>query len=115
MSSRKRPKCHELHVHQGLPLPCLLSVWGGSDRHVDAPGEAIFLTNDENTSTMSDIPKCCLSGHLHEGTPKGKETKLGSMNAYVTGDEKNKARTILYLVDIFGYDLPSTLLLQSMF
>ena len=59
------------------------------------------------------LSECCTSGHLHEGTPKGKEGKLGNLDAYFTGDEANKSKTILYLVDIFGYKLVNARLLAD--
>jgi len=65
------------------------------------------------TVNLEGIKDCCTSGHLHEGTPKGREAKLGNLDAYITGDESNKSKTLLYLVDIFGYKLNNARLLAD--
>ncbi|KAK4695928.1 carboxymethylenebutenolidase, partial [Phenoliferia sp. Uapishka_3] len=59
------------------------------------------------------LGECCASGHLHEGTPNGKVIKLHDLDVYVTGDESNKAKTVVYLTDIFGYDLNNARLLAD--
>ena len=52
-----------------------------------------------NTAGLSD---CCVSGHLHSGQPKGQYGPLGDtgLDAYVTGSESNKSKTIIFLTDI---------------
>lgn len=66
-------------------------------------------------SNTEGISSCCLSGHLHEGTPKGKYGPLGNtgLDAYVTGDESNKSKTVLFIPDIFGVKLPNAQLLAD--
>lgn len=50
-------------------------------------------------SEQTQVKSCCVSGHIHEGTPKGKFETLHGLNTYVTG---SGAATIVFLPDIFG-------------
>ncbi|ORY87804.1 Alpha/Beta hydrolase protein [Protomyces lactucae-debilis] len=59
------------------------------------------------------VGQCCSTGFTWDGKPVGSETKLASMDAYVTGD--NKDRTILICPDIFGWKLNNTRLLADHF
>ena len=54
---------------------------------------------------------CCRTGFLWNGTPSGKEGKLTSKNAYITGD--NADRAILLCHDAFGWKLNNTRLLAD--
>jgi len=53
----------------------------------------------------------CKAGFAWDGKAAGKETKLGDLNAYVTGDNKNVA--ILIIHDIFGWTLPNVRLIAD--
>lgn len=66
-------------------------------------------------STQVGMSSCCLSGALHNhATPKGHEIKLGDLPCYVAEPEgKSKSQTLIFLTDIFGYDLPNTRLLAD--
>ncbi|KAI9058113.1 alpha/beta-hydrolase [Trametes sanguinea] len=44
----------------------------------------------------------CVSGSVHSGTPKGTETKIGGVDAYVVGDADSQ-RIIFIGCDIFGW------------
>ncbi|KAI5478693.1 hypothetical protein MNV49_004720 [Pseudohyphozyma bogoriensis] len=59
------------------------------------------------------LSSCCVTGHLHEGTPKGSVEKLYGVDAYVTGDESNKNKTILFITDVFGFALNNARLLAD--
>ncbi|KAI0754699.1 alpha/beta-hydrolase [Daedaleopsis nitida] len=54
----------------------------------------------------------CVSGSVHDGTPKGTEIKIGDVPAYVTGDEDSK-RIVVIGVDIFGWRFVNTRLLAD--
>ncbi|EIW59430.1 alpha/beta-hydrolase [Trametes versicolor FP-101664 SS1] len=54
----------------------------------------------------------CINGSLHTGTPVGSETKVGGVNAYVTGDEKS-SRIIIIGADIYGWKFVNTRLLAD--
>lgn len=54
---------------------------------------------------------CCRKGFRWNGTPTGKVTKLGEHDAYVTGD--NKERAILVCHDAFGWAFNNTRLLAD--
>jgi len=56
---------------------------------------------------------CCISGHLHNGTPEGKVEKIAGLDVYVTGDPANKSKTILFVTDVFGYHLPNAQILAD--
>ncbi|KAL1311088.1 hypothetical protein AAFC00_001296 [Neodothiora populina] len=57
---------------------------------------------------MSD---CCKSGYKWDASPSGKETKLGSNNAYVTGSNPDAAIMIVH--DVFGWTLPNVRVLAD--
>ena len=62
------------------------------------------------------LSECCISGHLHEGTPEGSITKIAGLDAYeVWPASRSKAKTILYLSDIFGWELNNARLLADEF
>lgn len=60
---------------------------------------------------------CCMSGQLHNhASPTGTETTIGDVKAYVAEPEsKDKSRTLIFLTDIFGYELPNTRLLADLY
>jgi len=70
------------------------------------------MSSEQQSTGLSD---CCTSGHLHEGTPNGTVGPLPgtTMEAYFTGETSNKARTILFVTDIFGFALNNTRLLAD--
>jgi dienelactone hydrolase len=55
----------------------------------------------------------CITGSVHTGNPVGKETTIADRPTYVTGS--NKTNALLYLTDVFGYDLPNHRLLADTF
>lgn len=61
------------------------------------------------------MSSCCLSGQLHNhATPTGTETTIGDLKAYVAEPEgKDRSKTLVFLTDIFGYELPNTRLLAD--
>ena len=54
----------------------------------------------------------CVAGSVHQGTPLGKEVKVGGIDAYVVGPEDSK-RIIVIGVDIFGWKFVNTRLLAD--
>jgi len=59
---------------------------------------------------MSGISECCVSGHLHEGKPKGAVSEINGLKTYIAKPENgSKDKTILFITDIFGYQLPVAL------
>lgn len=57
------------------------------------------------------VSKCCVTGFLWEGAPVGQTTKLGNNDAYVTGDNPDKA--VLFIHDLFGWTFPNVRLLAD--
>lgn len=65
-------------------------------------------------STGVGMSSCCLSGSIHDGTPKGRVEKVGDLNTYIAEPEsKSKSQVIIFLVDIFGYEFQNTRLLAD--
>ncbi|KAJ8099824.1 Alpha/Beta hydrolase protein [Lipomyces tetrasporus] len=64
---------------------------------------------------MSSTLPCpaCVSGTLHTATPKGSTTKLFGLDTYVSPIPKNPRGVILYITDIFGWELPNARLLAD--
>lgn len=59
--------------------------------------------------------KHCVSGVRHEGTTEGKFEKVGGVECYIATPsvEYPKDKVLLYLVDIFGVELPNHQLLAD--
>jgi len=56
---------------------------------------------------MSQVSECCISGHLHDGTPKGAVSVVEGMKCYIaTPESGNKDKAIFFITDFFGYALP---------
>ncbi|KAK5123950.1 hypothetical protein LTR85_002147 [Meristemomyces frigidus] len=65
-------------------------------------------------STGVGMSACCLSGKIQEGKPKGREEEIAGLPTYVAEPENgDKTRTIVFLVDIFGWKLPNVRLLAD--
>lgn len=59
---------------------------------------------------MSGISECCVSGHLHDGKPQGAVSEINGLKTYIAKPENgSKDKTILFITDIFGYQLPVAL------
>lgn len=61
------------------------------------------------------MSSCCMSGALHNhATPTGRVEQVGGLNTYVSEPEsKSKEQTVIFLSDIFGYELPNTRILAD--
>jgi len=58
---------------------------------------------------------CCLSGFLNDSAvPVGKEETINGLPAYVSESaDKSKAKTVVFIADIFGYKTPNVRLLAD--
>jgi dienelactone hydrolase len=78
------------------------------------------------------MQKCCISGVLHEGTPAGTVTSLGSSNpplppipippsntstaqAYIANPSTPSTHAIIILSDVYGFTFPNTRLIADQF
>ncbi|KDQ11033.1 hypothetical protein BOTBODRAFT_136319 [Botryobasidium botryosum FD-172 SS1] len=60
------------------------------------------------------LSSCCASGYLHEGTPTGAVEKIANLNVYVSKPSSgSKAKSVLFISDIFGWDYPNARLLAD--
>lgn len=68
-------------------------------------------------STGVGMSSCCLSGQLHNhASPTGSVSKVGDLSTYIAEPEsKDKSKALIFLVDIFGYELPNTRLLADLY
>ena len=67
-------------------------------------------------TAKTGLSACCVSGHIHEGRPEGLTTRIAGLDAYeAIPANKSKAKTILFITDIFGYSLPNARLLADEF
>lgn len=65
-------------------------------------------------STGVGMSSCCLSGKVHEGTPVGKVEKVGDLETYISAPKDgSKAKTIIFIVDIFGWEFKNARLLAD--
>ncbi|KAK9434389.1 dienelactone hydrolase [Lipomyces doorenjongii] len=62
----------------------------------------------------STLPcSACTSGTLHTATPQGSSTNLFGFETYVSPIPENPKGVILYITDIFGWELPNARLLAD--
>ncbi|KAI4183146.1 MAG: hypothetical protein L6R41_005559 [Letrouitia leprolyta] len=61
------------------------------------------------------MSQCCLSGFAWNGTPSGKEDKLGNLNAYIATPPAKSDVAILFIHDIFGWKFTNNRLLSDHF
>lgn len=55
---------------------------------------------------LKNMSQCCITGHIHEGTPEGVESEFAGLRTYIaTPPDGNKAKAVLFIHDIFGYEL----------
>ncbi|MCJ1419336.1 hypothetical protein MMC32_005690 [Xylographa parallela] len=67
-------------------------------------------------STGVGISSCCVSGQIHTGTPIGRVETIGGIQTYVAEPSSgSKAKTVIFLVDIFGWELPNVRLLADQY
>src|SRR5690606_5355973 len=60
------------------------------------------------------LSKCCLKGHLHNGTPKGSLTNYSSTEFYVVHPPSGPTKkAILFLTDVMGHRLINSQLLAD--
>jgi len=60
------------------------------------------------------MSSCCLSGKVHEGTPTGKVETIDNLSTYVAAPEGgSKAKTVVFIADIFGYEFKNVRLLAD--
>jgi len=65
-------------------------------------------------STGVGMGKCCLSGKLQSGTPKGRVETIGGLQSYVAEPpSKSSAKTVIFITDIFGFNFPNVRLLAD--
>ncbi|KAL1304956.1 hypothetical protein AAFC00_003866 [Neodothiora populina] len=67
-------------------------------------------------STGVGMSSCCLSGKIQNGQPKGREEQIAGLETYVSEPtDGSKKKTIVFLVDIFGWKFPNTRLLADQY
>lgn len=59
------------------------------------------------------LNKCCVTTHLHEGTPVGKHNVLYGLDTYQTGIENGNERIIIIATDVFGYKYNNNMLIAD--
>jgi len=65
-------------------------------------------------STGVGVSECCLSGSVHEGTPMGTVETIDNLKTYVAAPKDgSKAKSIVFLVDIFGWEFKNVRLLAD--
>jgi len=65
-------------------------------------------------SAQTGLSACCVTGHLHSVTPTGVVEKITNLDCYVSKPEGgSKAKTIVFITDIFGWDTPNSRLLAD--
>ncbi|KAF2499536.1 alpha/beta-hydrolase [Lophium mytilinum] len=65
-------------------------------------------------STGVGVSSCCLSGKVQEGKPAGRVQTIGGLQTYVAEPSTNSpAKSIVFIVDIFGWEFPNVRLLAD--
>ncbi|KAJ9610691.1 hypothetical protein H2200_005468 [Cladophialophora chaetospira] len=67
-------------------------------------------------TTQIGMGACCLSGTVHDGTPQGREDTIGGIQTYIAEpNDKSTAKTVVFLVDIFGWKFKNVRLLADQY
>ncbi|KAI5240458.1 dienelactone hydrolase family protein-like protein [Aureobasidium subglaciale] len=67
-------------------------------------------------STGVGMSSCCLTGKVQEGTPKGHVETIAGLQTYVAEPKDgSKWKTVIFLVDIFGWEFKNTRLLADQY
>ncbi|KAL8677068.1 MAG: hypothetical protein Q9186_006470 [Xanthomendoza sp. 1 TL-2023] len=62
------------------------------------------------------MSSCCLSGVIHEGKPTGRIDNIGGLDTYIAEPkDRSTARSVIFIPDIFGWELPNTRLLADQY
>lgn len=62
------------------------------------------------------MSSCCLTGKVQEGTPKGHVQTIAGLQTYVAEPKDgSKTKTVIFLVDIFGWEFKNTRLLADQY
>ncbi|KAK0119137.1 hypothetical protein ONS95_007999 [Cadophora gregata] len=65
-------------------------------------------------STGIGMSDCCLSGRIQSGEPKGSVEIIDNLKTYIAAPKDgSKAKTIVFLVDIFGWEFKNVRLLAD--
>jgi len=60
------------------------------------------------------MSSCCLSGSIHSGTPRGQVETIDNLPTYVAAPKDgSKAKTIIFITDIFGWEFKNARLLAD--
>lgn len=51
---------------------------------------------------MTTLSKCCVSGHLHKGTPQGIIKEYAGLKTYITGDNKAESLIMITVGHFYG-------------
>ncbi|KAI9340754.1 dienelactone hydrolase [Zopfochytrium polystomum] len=62
---------------------------------------------------MADVPECCRSGFVWQGTPTGSIETIGGVEAYVARPKTPSTHFIVILTDVFGHGLPNVRLIAD--
>jgi dienelactone hydrolase len=64
--------------------------------------------------STQQLSSCCISGHIHEGTPQGSISTIGGLRTYIALPEGgDKKKTVIFLPDVLGTDYPNAQLLAD--
>lgn len=67
-----------------------------------------------STGTGVRMSSCCLSGTIHQGIPSGITSKIANLDTYIAAPASgSKAKSIIFLVDIFGWEFKNVRLLAD--
>ncbi|KAJ3215249.1 hypothetical protein HDU67_000665 [Dinochytrium kinnereticum] len=62
---------------------------------------------------MGDLPECCRTGFLWNGTPSGSITTLGGVETYIAKPEKPTTKYVVIWTDVFGHKNPNARLIAD--
>ncbi|KAG9775779.1 dienelactone hydrolase family protein-like protein, partial [Aureobasidium melanogenum] len=67
-------------------------------------------------TTEIGMGACCISGAVHDGTPSGHEATVGGLPTYIAEpSDKSKSKTVVFIVDIFGWKFKNVRLLADQY
>jgi dienelactone hydrolase len=61
------------------------------------------------------ISKCCITGHIAKGTPKGSIGQFAGRPAYIARPKEQGKQAVIIATDVFGWSLPNARLIADAF
>ncbi|KAJ3100892.1 hypothetical protein HDU96_010191 [Phlyctochytrium bullatum] len=80
---------------------------------VTTPPTTTTTTTTAMTNNNGDLPECCRTGFLWDGTPSGTLTTIGGVETYIAKPEVETDKYVVIWTDVFGHKNPNARLIAD--